>query len=123
MSPGSWPLTCLGGKTLQAYRRRMWIEEILGDLKGNGFDLGSTHLRHFGRLSRLTLAVSLLCVWLVSTGARGIKKGQRHWVDRKDGRDLSIFRIGFRLTDRRPINNLPISIPVCPVYGCKLSDS
>jgi hypothetical protein len=45
---------------LSAYRRRMWIEEMFGDMKGNGFDLESTHLRHFLRLSRLTLAVALL---------------------------------------------------------------
>jgi len=109
--------------TLRAYRRRMWIEEMFGDLKGNGFDLESTHLRHFARLSRLTLAAALLCVWLVSTGARGIKNGQRHLVDRKDRRDLSIFRIGLRLIERRLTNVLSISIPLCPVYGCKLSGS
>jgi len=109
--------------TLRAYRRRMWIEEMFGDLKGNGFDLESTHLRHFARLSRLTLAAALLCVWLVSTGARGIKNGQRHLVDRKDRRDLSIFRIGLRLIERRLTNVLSISVPLCPVYGCKLSGS
>jgi hypothetical protein len=32
----------------------MWIEEMFGDLKGNGFDLESTMLRH---VSRLTLAL------------------------------------------------------------------
>lgn len=109
------------GDTLRAYRRRMWIEEMFGDLKGNGFDLESTHLHHFARLSRLTLAAALLYVWLVSTGARAIKNGQRHLVDRKDRRDLSIFRIGFRLIERRLVNELSISIPLRPVYGCKLS--
>ncbi|MBE0411503.1 MAG: hypothetical protein IBX69_17400 [Anaerolineales bacterium] len=43
---------------MQAYRRRMGIEEMYGDMKGHGFDLEKTHLRHFLRLSRLTLAVS-----------------------------------------------------------------
>lgn len=41
--------------TLRAYGRRMWIEEMFGDMKGNGFDLESTHLRHFMRLSRWPL--------------------------------------------------------------------
>lgn len=109
------------GDTLQAYRRRMWIEEMFGDLKGNGFDLESTHLRHFARLSRLTLAVALLYVWLVSTGARTIKNGQRHWVDRKDRRDLSIFRIELRWTERRLVNNLSFQIPMCPIHDRKLS--
>jgi hypothetical protein len=109
--------------TLRAYRRRMWIEEMFGDLKGNGFDLESTHLRHFARLSRLTLAVALLYVWLVSTGARTIKNGQRHWVDRKDRRDLSIFRVGFRWIERCLTNDMSFNIPMCPIYDCKLSGS
>jgi hypothetical protein len=104
-------------KTLCAYPRRMWIEEMFGDLKGNGFDLESTHLRHFLRLSRLTLAVALLYVWLISTGFRAIKNGQRHWVDRAERCDLSIFQIGFRLVKRRLTNALSVSIWLRPVYG------
>ncbi len=46
--------------TLSYYVRRMWIEEMFGDMKKHGFDLESTMLRHFLRLSRLTLAVVLL---------------------------------------------------------------
>jgi hypothetical protein len=38
----------------------MWIEEMFADFKGHGFDLESTQLRHFERLSRLTLAVAML---------------------------------------------------------------
>jgi hypothetical protein len=59
----------------------MWIEETFGDLKGNGFDLESTHLRHILRLSRLTLAVVLLYVWLLAFGSHVIKSGQRHLLD------------------------------------------
>jgi hypothetical protein len=40
-------------------------------------------LRTFLRLSRLTLAVILLSVWLVTFGAKVIKNGQRRLVDRK----------------------------------------
>ena len=49
--------------TLRAYRRRPWIEEVFGDMEKHGFDLESTHLCHFLRLSRLTLAVTVLYVW------------------------------------------------------------
>ncbi len=42
---------------LHLYGRRMWIEEMFGDLKTNGFDLEATHLRTAERLNRLTLAV------------------------------------------------------------------
>lgn len=95
---------------LRFYRRRMWVEEMFGDLKRHGFDLESTMLRHFERLSRLTLAVALLYVWLVSSGTRTIRTGLRHLVDRADRRDLSIFQIGLRFIDRCVINALPFHI-------------
>jgi hypothetical protein len=44
--------------TLRYYRRRMWAEEMHGDFKKHGFDLESTMLHDFLRLSRLTLAVA-----------------------------------------------------------------
>ena len=100
--------------TLRAYKRRPWIEEMFGDMKAHGFDLESTHLRHFLRLSRLTLAVALLYVWLVACGAQAIKNGQRHLVDRKDRRDRCIFQIGRRLIKRCLNNSLSISIRLCP---------
>jgi hypothetical protein len=101
----------------------MWIEEMFGDMKRNGFDLESTRLRHFLRLSRLTLAVVLLYVWLIATGSKVIKNGQRRLVDRAERRDLSIFQIGLRSVERRLTNALPVSIRLQPIYGCKLSGS
>jgi hypothetical protein len=96
--------------TLNAYRRRMWIEETFGDMKRNGFDLESTRLRHFLRLSRLTLAVVLLYVWLVAFGSQVIKSGQRRFVDRSDRRDFSIFRIGSNMVQRRITNGSKLNI-------------
>ena len=99
--------------TLQAYGRRMWTEEMFGDLKRHGFDLESTMLQHVDRLSRLTLAVVLLFVWSVSTGGRTIHEGRRHLVDRHDRRDLSIFQIGLRFIERQLTNSLPIYLSLC----------
>jgi len=99
--------------TLHYYRRRMWIEEMFGDMKKHGFDLESTMLRHFQRLSRLTLAVALLYVWLISSGTRFIRDGIRDEVDRKERRDLCIFQIGFRIMDRLLVNNDPFRIQLC----------
>lgn len=99
--------------TLKAYARRMWIEEMFGDLKGHGFDLESTMLRHFQRLSRLTLAVALLYVWLMATGTRTIHNGKRALVDRKERRDLSVFQIGFRIIERKLTNALSIQVRLC----------
>ena len=90
--------------TLKAYRIRMWIEEMFGDLKGHGFDLESTRLQHFSKLSRLTFAVVLLYFWLVAFGSKIIKSGLRRLVDRNDRRDLSIFQIGLRSIERRLTN-------------------
>jgi len=99
--------------TLRYYRRRMWTEEMFADFKKHGFDLESTMLRNPPRLSRLTLAVVFLYVWLLSIGSRAIRAGLRHLVDRKDRRDLSIFQIGLRLIDRRLLHSLPFSLPLC----------
>jgi hypothetical protein len=98
---------------LKHYRRRMWAEEMHGDMKKHGFDLESTMLRDFLRLSRLTLAVVLLYVWLISVGGRAIHQGLRHLVDCVCRRDLSIFQIGLRFTQRRLTNALPVSVPLC----------
>jgi len=98
---------------LQYYQRRMWIEEMFGDMKKHGFDLESTMLHSFQRLSRLTLAVAYLYVWLISIGVRTIQAGLRHLVDRKDRRDLSIFQIGFRFIQRRLVNALSVTSHLC----------
>jgi hypothetical protein len=100
---------------LRYYRRRMWIEEMFGDFKKHGFDLETTMLRHAPRLSRLTLAVAFLYVWLLSVGSRTIRAGLRHLVDRRDRRDLSLFQIGLRFIDRKLLHVLPISILLCSV--------
>jgi hypothetical protein len=107
-------LTC-PQTALKAYRRRRWIEETFGDMKRNGFDLERTHLRNFLRLSRLTLAVILFCVWLVAFGSQVIKSGQRRFVDRSDRRDFSLFRIGRNMAERRITNGhkLNISFVLC----------
>ena len=99
--------------TIRYYRRRMWIEEMFGDFKKQGFDLERTMLRHAPRLSRLTLAVAFLYVWLLSVGSRTIRAGLRHLVDRKDRRDLSVFQIGLRFMDRKLLSKIPISIHLC----------
>jgi hypothetical protein len=98
---------------VQFYVRRMWIEEMFGDMKKHGFNLEQTMLRHFQRLSRLTLAVAILYVWLVSIGTRTIRSGLRHLIDRSERRDLSIFQIGLRFTDRCLINALTFQTTLC----------
>lgn len=109
-------------ETRKLYRIRMWIEEMFADFKGHGFDLEASRLGHFLRLSRLTLAVVLLYLWIVTLGSQAIKNGMRRLVDRSDRRDLSIFRIGFDFLERLLANQQPISIRPLP-YMYKLSGS
>ena len=99
--------------TMQAYARRMWIEEMFGDMKRHGFDLECTMLRHAEKLSRLTLAVVLLYVWSISTGSKTIKNSQRELVDRKDRRDLSVFQIGLRFIERLITNMMQFPFDLC----------
>jgi hypothetical protein len=107
--------------TRKLYQVRMWIEAMFADFKGHGFDLEDTRLRHFQRLSRLTLAVALLYLWIVTFGSQTIKNGKRRLVDRTDRRDLSIFRIGWDMLERCLANHDPFSIRSSPylykVYG------
>jgi len=98
---------------LRFYKRRMWIEEMFGDLKKHGFDLESSMLHSFVRLSRLTLAVAILYVWAIAIGVSTIHRGQRHLVDRADRRDLSVFQIGLRSIERKQTNALFIPIDLC----------
>ena len=104
----------VGPRTLRLYSRRMWTEELYGDLKGHGFDLEATRLGQRKRLERLVLAVLLVYVWLIVLGSRVIKCGKRHLVDRRDRRDRSCFRIGWdylehciRLAEPIPITFTP----------------
>jgi hypothetical protein len=99
--------------TVRYYRRRVWIEEMFGDFKKHGFDLERTMLRHAPRLSRLTLAVAFLYVWLLSSGSRTIRAGLRNLVDRIDRRDLSLFQIGLRFIERKLLQSIPISVFLC----------
>lgn len=101
---------------LRLYTRRMWIEEMFGDLKSNGFDLESIRLRHFLRLSRFTLAAVLLYVWLVAFGSKTIKVGKRHFVDRNKQRQLSLFRIGYDMLERCLINREAFSLRLIPYF-------
>lgn len=109
--------------TLKTYGYRMRIEEMFGDFKGHGFDLEQTHLRHMDRLSRLTLVIALLYTWLIDIGRKVIKNGLRHWIDRTERRDLSIFQIGFRLLTYRLTHSLAIAFRCSMGLVGKLSGS
>jgi hypothetical protein len=98
------------------YRRRMWIEEMFGDMKRHGFDLEVTQLVHIQRLSRLTMAVCLVFLWLIATGEHVLHAGLAAEVDRRDRRDLSLFRLGWDWLERRLCFNDPFPALFIPAF-------
>lgn len=104
-----------GGRNLvKLYRRRMWIEEMYGDMKGHGFNLEMTHLDDAERIARLVLGACIVFLWFISLGSWVVKRGLRHFIDRKSRRDKSYFRLGrdwlircLRLDDPLPLRFCP----------------
>lgn len=105
-------------RTIRMYKVRMWIEEMYGDMKGHGFDLESTYMRNPDRLSRLVLGVCLVYIWLISVGSWVVKNGRRRWVDRKNRRDKSYFRIGWDWLERCLAQGQSLRLQLVP-YGPK----
>lgn len=95
---------------LKIYRKRMWVEEMYGDMKGHGFDLEATRLQDMARISRLFLGVCIVFVWLITLGSWVVKRGYRHLVDHKSRRDKSYFRIGWDWIEK--CFSLDHSIPI-----------
>jgi hypothetical protein len=102
---------------LRLYHRRAWIENMFGDLKDNGFDFERSALRHFLRLSRLTLAVCLLYVWFLAFGTQLVEHGLHTQVDRTDRRHLSLFRIAWDYLQRALLLILPFQVLFEPLFG------
>ncbi len=102
------------------YKRRMWIEQLFGDLKRHGFDLESSHLRSFRPLHTLTLAVALLYVWLVTEGTHALVQGRTAHIDRSNRRDLSLFRLGIELVDSALTRGDPFQVYFDPLFVLNL---
>lgn len=107
---------------VRLYRRRMWIEEMFGDMKGHGFDLEASHLRSFIRLGRLTMVVCLLYLWLIALGRHVERAHLIDLVDRHDRHDLSIFRWGWDFLERCITLSDPIP-SLLPSNFCLVSGS
>lgn len=77
--------------------RRWGAEPMHKDFKSGGLDLTDTRLRSPRR--RYGLLIVLALVYLLNTclGRRLCQTGQRHQIDRKPRRHLSLFRLGWDL--------------------------
>lgn len=85
-----------GHARVRDYRRRALIEATFQDWKTRGWQLAASRLDTAERVTRLLLAVQLLCWWLTQLGLRTIRQGRRARFDRTDRRDLSLIRLGTR---------------------------
>jgi hypothetical protein len=101
-------------QALCAYRRRMWIEQLFGDVKGHGVQFDTTHLRDPAKLSRLAFVVAVWYVHCVVLGTQHVAHGRCPQVDRHDRRDLSLFQIGWRWARRRLWRGLPVPMSLSP---------
>jgi len=99
---------------LRAYRHRMWVEEMYGDLKEHGFDIEQTHLFHADRIGRLLMVAFIAYLLCIALGSWVVKNGLRSHVDHKSRRDKSYFRIGFDWMDISLQRSRPIQVRFCP---------
>jgi hypothetical protein len=74
----------------QLYRKRWCIETFFQNLKGRGFNLESTHLRHLDKLSKLVALVSLAYAFCASFGLYYHQKVQSISI-RKHGYKVASF--------------------------------
>jgi hypothetical protein len=66
------------------------------------------------RFERLLFIMALAYVWLVQVAITVVKRGWRHWVDRKAQRTLSYFRLGWNWLNRMLARDQRL---LCPVLG------
>jgi|GEM_PF-1377832 len=75
--------------------RRWGIECCFKDFKSSGWQLHLSHLSHPDRREGLLSVLSIAYLWATCIGRWLCKTSQRHLVDNKTPRQLSLFRIGW----------------------------
>lgn len=89
-------------------RRRTRCEATYLDGKRRGWDVERSKLHAPERLNRLLLGLHLAFWWSHQLGLQVIRSGQRHRYDRRDRRDVSVIKLGWRaFADRLLREELP----------------
>jgi len=89
------------------YQKRAHIETFFSDQKSRGFPLHKSHLSAPARLSRLMLAAWLAYLGVVYLGGCARRDDWLPQIHRPDRCDLSLFRLGLRVSTRsegRPLH-------------------
>jgi hypothetical protein len=76
-------------------RRRWGTEPFYRDFKSAGWQVTHSCLQHSAAQDGLLIVLALTYLWAVCTGRWLCKTGQRHCVDAKAQRHLSLFRLGW----------------------------
>lgn len=85
-----------GDACVREYRRRTRCEATYRDCKRRGWDVEATKLTAEDRLNRLLLGLHLAFWWSHQLGLQVIRLGERSRYDRRDRRDLSVIKLGWR---------------------------
>lgn len=92
------------------YSRRCRVETLFSDKKSRGFHIHQSHLSSPQRLANLLIATSLAYIWMVFLGVEVLRQDLKHWIDRRDRRDKSLFRLGLDWLKYLLKNDEPIPI-------------
>lgn len=92
--------------------RRWGIECCFKDFKSSGWNVQLSHLTHPQRREGLFTVLSLSYLWATCLGRWLCKTAQRHLIDSKAQRHLSLFRLGWDWLVHRYNMNLP-----CPTLS------
>lgn len=87
--PASW-------RICRAYAKRTWIEEGFRDEKSQGLQWQDSRVNDPAHAERLLLLIALALLLAISLGSELLKRGQRHQLDPKTRRRLSITQMGLR---------------------------
>jgi hypothetical protein len=96
-----------GVARVRDYRRRTRCEATYLDCKSRGWNVEATKLKAGDRLNRLLLGLHLAFWWSHQLGLQVIRSGQRHRYDRRDRRDLSVIKLGWRAFKERVLQARP----------------
>lgn len=93
-------------------RRRWGVEAMHKDFKSGGLEITDTHIRSEKRRAGLLIMLALVYLLTISMGRRLCQTGERHQVDSKRQRQLSLFRLGWDFIVHKLTTGQSIHIPL-----------
>lgn len=98
------------GHSWRRGRKRFWIEPTFRDWKSYGFDLETSQLVLEERFDRLLLAMNVATLWLLHLGHWVRTSGRRTFLEGRQRRDFSCFRLGRDYIRRAQVCAWPVPV-------------